>query len=100
MHLEALERGMAQIERLVAAGIAVRRAERLRAGPGLEVRVGAPDRVRGVEHVVLALGPLEQVELDEARHPSRWLSRPSQTASKSASLPLRTEKRFIAMYMA
>ena len=60
--------GWPEIERLAAARVAVRRAERLRAGPGLEIGVGAPDRVRGVEHMVLALGPLEQVELDEARH--------------------------------
>src|SRR5690242_5014030 len=46
----------------------MRLAELLGPGPGLEIGTRSPDRVRGVEHVVLVLGAAQQVKLDEARH--------------------------------
>src|SRR5689334_12391407 len=52
---KALELGVAEVERLVGPGARVRLAKLLRLGPGLELRVRAPDGVRGIEHVVLAL---------------------------------------------
>src|SRR5690348_690545 len=66
--LEAFELGMAERQRAALAGIAMGGAERRRARPGLEVRERAPLRVRRVEDVVVAHGPLEQMERDEARH--------------------------------
>src|SRR6266545_4141036 len=51
----------------VVAGAGMRDAEGFRPGPGLERRLALPDRVRGIERVVLGLRSLEQVELDEAR---------------------------------
>src|SRR5579872_6981016 len=46
-HGEALEAGMAEVERLVVAGVAMGGAERLRFGPGLEILARAPDGMRG-----------------------------------------------------
>ena len=46
---EALELGMAEVERLVLAGVAVDRPELLGGGPGAEGGLVPPDRVRGVE---------------------------------------------------
>src|SRR5690606_20700031 len=67
-HREALELGMAEVERLVAAGVRMRLAELLGLRPGLERLARLPERVRGIEHVILALGALQQVEHDEAGH--------------------------------
>src|SRR5262245_49012531 len=65
--MEALELRVTEGGGLAAATSAgVRLAERFRLGPALEVGVAAPHGVRGIEHMVLPLGPLEQVEGDEA----------------------------------
>ncbi len=66
--LETLEFRMPQIERPVGAGAGMGGAERLRARPGLELRARAPDRVRGVEHMVLRRRTAQQVKLDETRN--------------------------------
>ena len=39
----------------------------LRFGPRLEASLAVPDDVSGVEGVVVALGPLEQMKFDETR---------------------------------
>src|SRR5262249_47607082 len=67
-HLEALEFGMVDVERLVLARTLVGGAEFLRPCPGFERRLAPPNGVRGIEREVLVLGSLEQVEFDEARH--------------------------------
>src|SRR5262249_60533249 len=67
-HLEALEFGMVDVERLVLARILVGGAEFLRPCPGFERRLALPNGVRGIEREVLVLGSLEQVEFDEAGH--------------------------------
>ena len=61
---------MPEVERARALlpGVLVRHAERIRPRPRLERLVALPDRVRGVQDVVLAIRPAQQVELDEARH--------------------------------
>ena len=46
----------------------MRLAELLGARPGLELGARAPDGVRGVEDVVLVLGPTQEVKLHEAFH--------------------------------
>src|SRR5262245_24879898 len=66
--VEAFEVGAAEIEAAVGAGALVRLAEGFGPGPVLERSARVPDRVRGVERVVLALRPPQQMELDEARH--------------------------------
>src|SRR5262245_53021105 len=66
--LEALELRMVEVEWLVLSGILVRHPERLGPGPGLERRLALPDRMRRIERVLLGLRPLEQMELNEARH--------------------------------
>src|SRR2546423_1279308 len=67
-HLEALERRMACRERGALASVAMGEPEGVRLGPGLEIALAAPDHMRGIERVVLALRPAQQVELDEAGH--------------------------------
>src|SRR5262245_51540392 len=59
---------MFQIKRAcrVVAGARMRDPKRLRFGPGLKGGLALPDRMRGVERVVLGLRALEQMELDEA----------------------------------
>ena len=47
--------------------------------------------------MIVALGPFKRWKAMKPGTPSRWLSRFSQTCSKSASAPLRTLKRFMAM---
>src|SRR6516225_2779670 len=63
---------MAQIHRTVpatcVARVSMRCAKCVRARPVVEVRVAGPDRVARVEHVVVALRPLEQMKFDEAGH--------------------------------
>src|SRR5262245_5580890 len=59
---------MAEIVHLAIAGTVMRGAEGLRLGPGFERRVVGPDRVRGIERVVLSFRPLQQMKFDEARH--------------------------------
>ena len=65
--LEALKLGVAEIKRLVGARAAVRGAKMFGLGPGGEGVLARPDGVRRIEHVIVALGPAQQVELDEAR---------------------------------
>lgn len=62
-------------------------------------RRGLPRRLRGVERVILGCGAPERVESDESRHLLQMTSREAQTCSKSASDPLATRKRFMAMNM-
>src|SRR5271157_256201 len=66
--LEALELGMAEIERLVFAGVAMRRAKMFRLRPAGEGVFPRPDRVRRIEHVIFALGPAQEMELEEPGH--------------------------------
>src|SRR5262249_55844531 len=65
--LEAFELRMLEVKWAggVIAGARVCGTKRLRSGPGLERRLALPDRVRGIERVVLGLGALEQMEFDE-----------------------------------
>src|SRR5262249_977974 len=68
--LETFELRVLEVKRAggVIAGARVCGAKRFRPGPGLECRLALPDRVRGIERVVLSLGTLEQMEFDEARN--------------------------------
>ena len=66
--LEALELGLPEIEPPAVARIGVGVAEILRFRPGDEGSMALPHGVGGKQRVVLVLGALEQVELDEARH--------------------------------
>jgi hypothetical protein len=50
-----------------------------------------------IERVVLVLGSLEQMKLDETGALVNWESRLSHTCSKSSSEPFFTRNRFIAM---
>src|SRR4029453_16838143 len=61
---------MLQIERAgrLVARARMRHPKRLRFGPSLEGGLALPDRMRGVERVVLSLRALEQMELDKARN--------------------------------
>src|SRR4051794_17911344 len=61
--LESLELRVPEIERLRRRHPAMGLAELLGPGPGLEIGLRAPDRVRRVEDVVLVLGPAQQLEL-------------------------------------
>jgi len=69
---EAFELRVAKIKWGVAvpdvAGIAVSGTECLRLGPALERRLVRPDRVTGIQDVVLPLRAAQQAELDEARN--------------------------------
>src|SRR5438309_3145565 len=67
-HLKALELRVAEIKRLVVAGAAMRGAERFRLRPGGESLLVRPHRMRGIERMVLLLGPAQEVEFDKARH--------------------------------
>src|SRR4051794_33837902 len=58
---------MIEVERLALAGIPVNSAKFFRPGPRFERRPALPDRVRGIERVVLVLWASEQVKLDESR---------------------------------
>ena len=52
---------MAEGKRATIAGIPMRSAEGFRAGPRLESSARLPQRGRGVEHMVVAPCPIEQV---------------------------------------
>jgi len=65
---ETLEFGRPDIERLVAGGAGMSLAEGLGPRPGKEVLLRAPNGVRGIEHMILALWAFEQMEGNEARH--------------------------------
>src|SRR5579871_1781099 len=62
---------MLEIERAggLVAGARVSSAKFGRLGPGFETGAVLPDRVRGVERMVVGFRSLEQMKLDEARHP-------------------------------
>src|SRR5262245_45667197 len=66
-YVEALELRMIEVERLVLPRVLVRLPEGIRLSPGLEGSLALPKRMRGVERIVLLLGALEQVKLNEAR---------------------------------
>jgi hypothetical protein len=66
-YIEPFESGMAEIEGLVIASIAVRLTKGVGPCPGFEVVPGAPDGVRGEERMILLRLPAEQMKLDEAR---------------------------------
>jgi hypothetical protein len=59
--LEAFELRMVKVERLVLARVPMAKTECFRLGPSLERRLALPY----LERVVLVLGSLEQMELDE-----------------------------------
>src|SRR5260370_15961241 len=65
-HLEALELRVPEIERLVVAGLVMRRPEGLGLGPCFKDGMVFPDGVGGIKRVVLRLGPFEKMELDKA----------------------------------
>src|SRR5450432_1630829 len=67
-NLEPLELRVAEIERLVVAGPGMRGPKRVRPRPRFEGSVVRPDRVRGIERMVLRLRTPQQMKLDEARH--------------------------------
>jgi hypothetical protein len=90
---EAFEFGVPEIQRTgFPSGVAVRRAECIRTGPAFECRMIGPDRVAGIQHMVLFPRPSQQMKFDEARHVF-------QSVSNALSEPRATLKRFIAMYM-
>jgi len=70
--LEPFELWVAKIERGIAvpgvAGVAVGRTECLRPRPALEGRMVRPDRVAGIQDVVLPLRAAQQMELHETRN--------------------------------
>ncbi len=97
---EAFEFGVPQIQRTgFPSGVAVRRAECIRTGPAFECRMIGPDRVAGIQHMVLFPRPSQQMEFDEARHVFQMRVRLVQSVSNALSEPRATLKRFIAMYM-
>src|SRR4051812_10315140 len=59
---------MAEIERAIAAGAAMRLPERLRSRPRLKIGPAAPARMRRIQRVILALGAAQQMEGQEARN--------------------------------
>ena len=59
---------MFEIERLVVAGLVMRRPEGLGLGPCFKDGAVFPDGVGGIKRVVLSLGPLEEMKLDKAWH--------------------------------
>src|SRR4029077_10313252 len=65
-HLKTLELRVLEIEWLVVAGLVMSRPEGLGLGPRLEDGMVCPDGVGGIKRVVVRLGPLEKMELDEA----------------------------------
>src|SRR6266404_4496883 len=68
-HLEPLELRVPEVERLVIAGLVMRRPERIRFGPRFKHGAVLPDGVRGIKRVVvLRLRAFEQMKLDKARH--------------------------------
>src|SRR4029079_9929884 len=55
-------------KRLVRASPAMRLAKGLRPRPICEIRLRAPDRMGGIEHMIVAFRAFQQVEDDEARN--------------------------------
>ena len=82
-HLEALEIGVAEIERAVGAGVAVGEAKRLRLRPAFGIGAAAPQGMRRIEHVVVALGPAQQVEGDKARNAAELRRRASSRSVRT-----------------
>src|SRR5271166_2047957 len=66
--LKTLELGMADIERLVGAGVTMGGAKMFGLRPGGEGVFARPDRVRRIEHVIVALRPAQEMELEEPGH--------------------------------
>src|ERR1700760_1884487 len=58
---------MTEVKRLAVAGGAVRGAKLLRPRPVFERILARPHRMRGIERMIVALRPTQQVKLDEAR---------------------------------
>jgi len=56
---------MAERHPFAAAGVLMRRAEMFRGRPGRESLFVGPDRMRGIEDVILALGAAQHVKGDE-----------------------------------
>src|ERR1700722_8108513 len=65
--LEALEFRMTEVKRLAVTGRAMRGAKLLRPRPVLERVLVRPHRMRGIERIVVAIGPTQKIEFDEAR---------------------------------
>src|SRR5262245_20668026 len=65
---EALEFGMAEIERLAGTSAGMGFAESFRSGPSLEVLLRAPYAVGSVEDVMVLFRTFKQVEDHESRH--------------------------------
>src|SRR4051812_27812739 len=70
LDLESFELRMFEIERTrgFVTGARVGYSERFRFRPPFEGGLALPDSVRGIERVVLGLGPLEQMKFHEARN--------------------------------
>src|ERR1700722_963127 len=64
--LEALEFRMTEVKRLAVPGRAVRSAKLLGPPPVLERFLVRPHRMGGIERVIVAIGPAQQVKLDKA----------------------------------
>src|SRR6202035_3126019 len=67
-NFEPFELRVSEIERLVVARLVMSGPERFRPGPGFKGGVVLPDRVRGIERVIVGFWSLEQVKLQKARH--------------------------------
>ena len=66
--LETFELRVTEIKRLVAAGLRMCCAKRLRSGPRFEGGMALPYRMRCIERVVFQFRSPEEVEFHEARH--------------------------------
>src|SRR5450631_1485980 len=67
-NFEAFELRVIQIQRLVVPCPAMRRAKRLRFGPGFEDPAVFPDGMRSIQRVIFSFGTSEKVELHATRH--------------------------------
>src|SRR5262249_21267745 len=65
---KALELRMAEIERLVSACAFMRLAEGVGACPCGEILLRSPKRMRGLEHMIIALRAFQQVEDNKTGH--------------------------------
>src|SRR4029078_5965577 len=65
-HVESFELGMAEVEAFagLVVGAGVRPEEFIGFGPGFEGCLVGPNRMRGIQRVVLGDGALEQMKLD------------------------------------
>src|SRR5258708_30118442 len=61
---------MAEVEAFagLVVGAGMGPAELFRFGPGFEGRLVGPDRMRGIQRVILGYGSLEQMKFDETGH--------------------------------